>query len=278
MEDYKHYTALKETLAFYLEFKENYPQFEPYQEDLTDAVDEYESQYLAELSNCFKDEYLKYYKTNYFLGCSFEVYEKTYNERFDAFKTVYCDADEVDFLRAEFDEGVLSHKFEFLDIDKVTSMQILYSLKKRFLFIEYRAGVNGNGIERGEDGTDSEDCDLVRLSGGYDLETSKGLKVTKKKESDLPKWFPIGLGFAIGEIQREYKNKNSARKIAKDYNLNDYHNYISNTINNSNIKDPKNIYSDLDKMKIIFVHCIENNIIVCEDFKKAYDIKLLEIN
>ena len=127
MEDYKHYTALKETLKRYLEHKESYPQIDPYEEYSVDEVDEFTGKYLDELSDCFKDDYLKYYKTNYFLGCSFEVYEKTYNERFDAFKIIYCDADEVDFLTAELDEGLLGHKFDFLDIDKTTSMQILYS-------------------------------------------------------------------------------------------------------------------------------------------------------
>lgn len=276
MEYYKHYKALKETLKRHLEHKESYPQIDPYQEYSVDEVDEFTGKYLDELSDFFKDDYLKNYKTNYFLGCSFEVYERTYNERFEAFKVIYYDADEVDFLTAELDEGVLEHKFIFLDIDKTTSTQILYSLKKRVLFIEQRLIINGYELVGEEDAAGAFSYSVERVE--KNLETSKGLKVNKKKESDLPKWFPIGLGFAIGEIQREYKNKNSARKIAKEYNLDDYHNYISNTINNSNIKDPKNIYSDLDKMKIIFVHCIENNIIVCEDFKKAYDTKLLEIN
>lgn len=100
---------------------------------------------------------------------------------------------------------------------------------------------------------------------------------SKNKKEDPPKWFPIGLGFATGEIQEMRKNNISARKIAKKYELDKYHNIISTTIGNT-IKDSKNIYSDFKKLQKIHDYCIENDIKICDHFMKAYNIKLKEIN
>ncbi|TXD57803.1 hypothetical protein ES044_13965 [Polaribacter sp. IC066] len=105
----------------------------------------------------------------------------------------------------------------------------------------------------------------------------KDIKNEDNKESDLPKWFPIGLGFATGEIQKKIGKKISARKIAIEYNLEKYHNCISSTKSNT-IVDTKNIYSDWNKLKRVYDYCIANEIKICADFMKAYSLKLKEMN
>ncbi|KAB1068044.1 hypothetical protein F6U93_07865 [Tamlana haliotis] len=105
-------------------------------------------------------------------------------------------------------------------------------------------------------------------------ETIKSILTPNKEKKTKPKWFPIGLGFANGKIQKKIKT-NSAREIAKSYNLDACHNYISLTISNHS-KDPKNIYSDIDKLNLIYNHCIENNVVMCDEFKNIYNDKVNE--
>lgn len=94
-------------------------------------------------------------------------------------------------------------------------------------------------------------------------------------EESIPKWFPIGLGFATGEIEKPLKMY-LAREIVGRYDLKGYQNYITCTGIDSK-KDPKNIYSDIKKLKLIYNHCIKNGIEMCANFKEAYEIKLKEI-
>ena len=58
----------------------------------------------------FFTEYNQYCKTDYFLGCSFDVYKKTYNKRLEDYKNEFVDTDEISFITDELDEGIYNYK------------------------------------------------------------------------------------------------------------------------------------------------------------------------
>jgi hypothetical protein len=107
-------------------------------------------------------------------------------------------------------------------------------------------------------------------------ELQRPAQASNPPKENQPKWFPIGLGFATGEIQKKLKTL-SAREIAKEYQIPKYHNMISLTKANTSI-DPKNIYSDFNKLKLLHKHCTDNDIKMCPYFKDAYNKKLKEIS
>ncbi|MCX7546734.1 hypothetical protein OS188_02070 [Xanthomarina sp. F1114] len=109
-------------------------------------------------------------------------------------------------------------------------------------------------------------------------ELEQPLKNTNDNQlEDLPKWFPIGLGFATGEIQEMINKGISASQIAiKRTKKRSNANYVSFTSNNTT--DLKNIYSDFDKLELVYNYCIEKDINICNDFMNAYNIKLKELN
>ncbi|WP_242120686.1 hypothetical protein [Aestuariivivens sediminicola] len=83
-------------------------------------------------------------------------------------------------------------------------------------------------------------------------------------------WFKVGLFFAKGEVQKlydEYKSdKGYFKKITLELGFKETDRpYFSETINNST-NHPKNIYRNFDKMKKIHDHCVNNRILMCEDF------------
>jgi hypothetical protein len=212
----------------------------------------------------------------YFLYCKFKIYEKTYEERLNEFLETYEDAFPVHFLEDELKiffkpiyENAIYRRLEpkyRVDFSFTIDRCISYLAEEQARKIGYVITIERDGFG-----------DVIR----YEIESIKNIDKNlpeNKNEitSELPKWFPIGLGFAKGEIQKKLKTI-SAREIAKEYNLVGSQNYISSTRIES-IEDPKNIYSDLKKMKIVFVYCMENDIIVCDEFKKAYDNKLKELN
>jgi len=234
--------------------------------------------FAKEIKDSFWAEYNKYFDTDYFFGCSFKVYKKTYKKRLEDFLTNFFDAIEMDFIESELKEGIFKHKFKVfksdyledceIQTDKELEKQILYSLKKRFEYLQQKANKNGFILTYKKSKTENESWSLEPIK--------QPLEVKKKAETTLLKWLPIGLGFATGEIQKKLITI-SARKIAKEYNLDSFHNYISCT-NSNTIIDPKNIYSDFNKLKHIQDYCIENNIKICTDFMKAYNTKLKELN
>jgi hypothetical protein len=214
----------------------------------------------------------------YFLYCKFKIYEKTYEERLNKFLETYEDAFPVHFLEDElkifikpiFENAIyerLESKYK-VDFSFTIDRCISYLIEEQARKIGYAITIERDGFN-----------DIV----SYKIEDAKKEKesilsdTVKQPLSEKEKWFPIGLGFAKGEIQNDLKKNISARKIANKYTKESDANYITGT-GITQQKDPKNIYSDLKKMKIVFVHCIENDIIVCDEFKKAYDIKLRELN
>ena len=214
----------------------------------------------------------------YFLYCKFKIYEKTYEERLNKFLETYEDAFPIHFLEDElkifikpiFENAIyerLESKYK-VDFSFTIDRCISYLIEEQARKIGYAITIERDDFN-----------DIV----SYKIEDAKKEKegilsdTVKQPLSEKEKWFPIGLGFAKGEIQNDLKKNISARKIANKYTKESDANYITGT-GISQQKDPKNIYSDLKKMKIVFVYCIENDIIVCDEFKKAYNIKLKELN
>lgn len=88
-------------------------------------------------------------------------------------------------------------------------------------------------------------------------------------------WFKVGLLFAKGKVQELYKKhiteKGHFKKITLelDFKATDRP-YFSETINNST-NNPKNIYSNFDKMKKIRDYCKKNEICICDDFDNKFN-------
>ena len=157
MEKHKHYNALKKTLKTLSEsHKKWYSNYGPYASEPSKNLkkdDRKENIFSKDITSSFFTEYIKYYKTDFFLGCSFEVYKKTYNQRLKDYLAEFFDADEINFISDELDEGIYNYKFkEFnsdsFDGDTIRSYeklkkQIHHSLKKRFEFLSHKAKENG---------------------------------------------------------------------------------------------------------------------------------------
>jgi len=157
LEKHKHYNALKKTLKTLSEsHKKWYSNYGPYASEPSKNLkkdDRKENIFSKDITSSFFTEYIKYYKTDFFLGCSFEVYKKTYNQRLKDYLAEFFDADEINFISDELDEGIYNYKFkEFnsdsFDGDTIRSYeklkkQIHHSLKKRFEFLSHKAKENG---------------------------------------------------------------------------------------------------------------------------------------
>ena len=190
MEKYKHYNALKKTLKTLSEsHKKWYSNYGPYSSEPSKNIkeeDRVENLLSKDITSSFFTEYLKYYKTDYFLGCSFEVYEKTYNQRLKDYLAEFFDADEISFITDELDEGIYNYKFkEFnsdsFDGDTILSYeklkkQIHHSLKKRLEFLSHKAKENGRDLVY------NELENLTTEKEMYSLEPIKHSLETKKEE------------------------------------------------------------------------------------------------
>ena len=187
MKNYKHYTVLKETLKIISEVEEyradNYSPYKDYQSD------EYDDNYIKltnKLAKSYFFEYNQYYKTDYFLGCSFEVYKKTYNQRLKDYLAEFFDADEINFISDELDEGIYNYKFKEFNSDSFDGdiilsyeklkKQIHHSLKKRFEFLSHKAKENGFDLVYNEFENSTTEKEK------YSLEPIKHSLETKKEE------------------------------------------------------------------------------------------------
>jgi hypothetical protein len=136
-----HYQVFQKTLKVYAEAMVNHPLFnanyittypqENYLKDYNDKMN-------TAIGEIFKIEYLEYCDKEYFFGCSFDVYEKTYKTRFAEYQKIYKDCNEFNFLNSELNEGVFIHKFNQYNIDELIEEKISYSLVKRGRFIKKR--------------------------------------------------------------------------------------------------------------------------------------------
>ena len=268
----KHYEIFKDEINQYSKWLEDYRNHIKHTTDLAAETEIYKKGGLLEIQFSFMTTYAKNIRStaDYFLGCAFVVYKARYRERCADFFSTFIDAGEIDFIRKELDAGILKIEYEILLLDEHISEQISYSLQKRFEFLQQRAEMNGYTLTYDYPNSKASNKEVYTIE-----RIKKGLEPIKKglepdqKANKLPKWFPIGLGFATGDIQRKIKNRIKARRIAIEYELKDCHNYISLTIGIGQ-KDPKNIYSDRNKMMLVYNHCIENNIEICSHFLDAY--------
>ena len=128
----------------------------PHASSLGEDIEKYsriENISLKGITVSFFNEYNQYRKTDYFLGCSFDVYKKTYNKRLEDYKNEFVDTDEISFITDELDEGIYNYKFkefnsDYFDKNTILSYekfkkQINYSLIKRFEYLHQRAKENG---------------------------------------------------------------------------------------------------------------------------------------
>jgi hypothetical protein len=93
-------------------------------------IDKWEKNKIEDLSVIFTSEFNALTdKEIYFFGCSFEIYQKTYNERLNAFLGAFFDTDEGVFIKQEFEKNIKYHT------DEIIQKQIDYSLSLRNEFL-----------------------------------------------------------------------------------------------------------------------------------------------
>jgi hypothetical protein len=177
------------------------------------------------------------------------------------------------FEENDFDHSAIGCVNALFEYDDIQTIEIVRNVLISFFV---RGAINGI----------SNQLKIFKKNTGEVLKRKKTIEKKKSEESQvstiekdefeenpLPKWFPIGLGFATGEIQTELSKDISSSKIAiKLTGKRSNTNYVSFTYNNT--EDPKNIYSKLDKLEQVYNHCVKNDIKICDDFMKAYNIKL----
>ena len=185
MENYKHYTVLKETLKIISESHEKW--FSNHGSHASNPILNIKENglmsniFAKEITLSFFTEYDQYYKTDYFFGCSFDVYKKTYNKRLEDFKNEFIDTDEISFITDELDEGIYNYKFKEFNSDyyeeeiiarhEKLKKQINNSLIKRFEYLCQRAKEN------------SFDLVYNKRLETYSLERIKQLLEVKKQDS-----------------------------------------------------------------------------------------------
>ena len=185
MENYKHYTVLKETLKIISKSHEKW--FSNHGFHASDPILNIKENVLIhnifakDIALSFFTEYDQYYKTDYFFGCSFDVYKKTYNKRLEDFKNEFIDTDEISFITDELDEGIYNYKFKEFNSDyyeeeiiarhEKLKKQINNSLIKRFEYLCQRAKEN------------SFDLVYNKRIETYSLERIKQLLEVKKQDS-----------------------------------------------------------------------------------------------
>ena len=174
MENYKHYSILKKTLKELLDSHKIW-----HSNEGINGVGS-NNMFGKDIMSSFFAEYLEYYETDYFLGCSFQVYEKTYNQRLKDHLKEFIDTDEISFIRDELDEGIYNYKFKEFDLSSFDKnkihkyekiqKQIHHSLRKRVEYLFERAKQNGFELVYNES------------SEKYSLERIKQLSELKEEE------------------------------------------------------------------------------------------------
>ena len=141
----KHYTIFKETSKLFLEYKEDLPPFNNLYTENEAGLHHtaHHEKFFPEIEKMFLEEYFNFVNEDYFLGCSFKVYQSNYVFRLCNFKDSYFDAAEIDFIKEELDTGIYKTKIDIFVTDKNVSKQIQFSLKRRFEYLQQRAKENG---------------------------------------------------------------------------------------------------------------------------------------
>ena len=87
----------------------------------------------------YEDNYI------YFFGCSMESYKSTFEKRKKEFIESFADYDDYDFLKHEFNKGILSYNRNYMDPKML--LKIEASLRKRYLFLKEKAEELGYSVE-----------------------------------------------------------------------------------------------------------------------------------
>lgn len=148
----------KQTIKHKTEYDDWMAQYE--YEDLPDEFkhlppsevqqEEYEASPDYKLKQQTKQSFSKEYQeltgaNSYFLGCTYNVYTSTYETRLEAFKDVYIDAEEHNFIVDEID---LINSYHFSDfIDESLKKNIGYSLQKTQNYLRDKLKSLGYEIE-----------------------------------------------------------------------------------------------------------------------------------
>lgn len=103
---------------------------------------------LWELSKAFEDEVDELEEGNiYYFGCSFKVYEYNYEARKQDFLKEFEDASDIDFIEEELERGVFELPYDKKYIQKNLEKKLRFGLKRRYQFLEEKAGELGCKIE-----------------------------------------------------------------------------------------------------------------------------------
>jgi hypothetical protein len=111
------------------------------------------------INKMFLEEYDYYNKKEIcFYGCKFSVYKKSYKNRLALFQNDFTDAQEIDFIEAEFREGVNYPKYAIdLGIEGSVNSKMCYSLDRRKEFLIIKAKELGyEAIIKKDDETQEE--------------------------------------------------------------------------------------------------------------------------
>ncbi len=198
----------------------------------------------------------------------------------DAFTKLFFESQKAENCNIENDELISDYwsllyqidididKGEFNNVNILNNEMFNKELKEVSILLNYRSH------EFGEFETTEYSEYRVTIS---DI-TNKSLIGTTKdaiQKNDSYKnqiWFVVGLKFATGEMYDLLKSNNqNFTKTAKLLGNKNFRPFISETKNNSS-KSNKNIYSSKEKIRKIYIHCIENQIEMHKDFQTVYNL------
>ena len=279
MEKHKHYNALKKTLKTLSEsHKKWYSNYGPYASEPSKNLkkdDRKENIFSKDITSSFFTEYIKYYKTDFFLGCSFEVYKKTYNQRLKDYLAEFFDADEINFISDELDEGIYNYKFkEFnsdsFDGDTILSYeklkkQIHHSLKKRLEFLSHKAKENGFDLVYNEfenSTTEKEKYSLEPIK--HSLETKEEVLMNYSDSKLTEKIIALDEMGVLDFLKAKEPFNTSTNRLAEYLSLclgqkaSSIQSYINPIINKSDqTKSPYNTEKTVEKtrQKLIQIGC-----------------------
>lgn len=141
----KEYTKTRLLYEFYRDFIESIPshQLDAIEDDLKNPKTGL--YWSFELEESYEEDF-EYYTNNktFFYGCSFEVYEKHYNDRKNNFVEEIKDAKEIDFVIKEYNKISFNYHFKF-STDK-TKNQIEISLSRQREFLEKKINSLGYSL------------------------------------------------------------------------------------------------------------------------------------
>lgn len=307
MEKYKHYNVLKKTLKTLSEsHKKWHSNYGPYASKPSKNIEEddrLENIFSKDITSSFFTEYLKYYKIDYFLGCSFDVYKKTYDQRLKDYLAEFFDADEISFITDELDEGIYNYKFkEFysdsFDSDTIRSYeklkkQIYYSLKKRFEYLCQRAKENGHDLVYNEFSPKEDKYFLNHIKQPLETKKEEIKSISPLLESNstineikTPKdldYLKIGVLIAQGKLTikkggkfqyqgKNFNKQNITKHLEANLDIKSVRQYIEGTFGVDTGSTLSNdLFRNETKIKKIVEYCRFYNIQITKEYQSRFD-------